>query len=1410
MPDSIIPGPTLFEISWEVAHRVGGIHTVVSTKARTLAARYQGEHRDDYVVIGPWLLEQHDPDAVLDPEPAYADFEESCRKLGLPVRVGRWRVPGRPLTILVEFSSLYDRKDEILADLWTEHQVDSLFGGWSYVEPVLFGHAAGMVIEHWWREVVNGRRRIAVVQAHEWMTGAALMYLSRRVPEIGTVFTTHATVIGRAAAERGLLGENALGGKTPAEAAADLGVRARHSIEAASARLADVFTTVSRIAAAEAAVFHERIPDPVLPNGLDPDVLAARIEGASQETAAGRLRDVASRFLGEDMSDAAVVCMSGRYEFRNKGIDVTLEAAAALNREPGRTIVLFLLVPAGNSGLRRRVSERLAAAEPEGGGPIGISLHHLHDSDGDPILGRCTELGLDNAPGSRVRIVFWSDYLQPGDGILGLRYEAVLQGADATCFPSYYEAWGYTPQESLALGVPTITTDLAGFGRWAQEEGLAGGDCTVVLARRDRDDADVALELAATLERLTDAGVDRKTLNDCCRTVTAATNWSKLISAYDDAHARAAAAAQARARSLPGPPPSHRVPVRSAGQNGRPHVFALDVETRIPPAIAGLEEIASNWWWTSDAAATALFEEVCPATWERVRRAPIRLLRETQPARLEELASDTEFVARVDETVSRLRAYRSQALDERNVSAHRPVAYVCAEFGLHESFPIYSGGLGVLAGDHLRAASDLGVPLVAVGLLYRAGYMRQRLRGGIQQETEPERVDPADLPLTAAVDADGRPVEVTLQLPGSEVVLRAWRTDVGRVPLYLLDADVPSNRQDDRTLTRSLYDGDQSMRIRQEIVLGLGSVRLLRALGIEPSVYHVNEGHGAFTALERVHWLLRNTGLSFETAHETVRATTVFTTHTPVPAGHDEFPEDLVRRYFGHADRWSGVPWERFMALGEAVDKPGQFNMTGLAVRFAARVNGVSERHAEVSRPLLQRFAPQLMASEVPVHSVTNGVHLGLWTRPATRDALGASRFDTLADAFRGATDSSDAALWQMRETLRSDLRTHLIAHLHKSFAEQGDSPALLGRIEEQLKPDALYIGFARRFATYKRAGLVFSEPDRLLDLLDDPDRPVRLVIAGKAHPRDTEAQELLARIGTLARDPRFVGRVIVLENYDMGVARWLVAGVDLWLNTPRRPLEASGTSGMKAAANGVLNLSVGDGWWLEGADGANGWTIGGDHGRDATPANDALHDAHDATSLLGLLRHEVIPAFFERDQHGRPPAWLALVRRCLVSLPPAFDAARMVAEYREWAYEPLASAHADLARDRYNGARDAFHDLERVRRTLPAARITSASIGDAHSVTVGDRLEVEVEIELGELTDGDVVVEALVGRRADDGGLAEVEAVRLTPDGVSAAGHARYVGALTPREAGALGYAVRIRPDRAGGPAFDDPVVWA
>ena len=583
------------------------------------------------------------------------------------------------------------------------------------------------------------------------------------------------------------------------------------------------------------------------------------------------------------------------------------------------------------------------------------------------------------------------------------------------------------------------------------------------------------------------------------------------------------------------------------------------------------------------------------------------------------------------------------------------VAYFSAEFGVDERLPIYSGGLGVLAGDHLKSSSELGVPLVGVGLLYRRGYFAQALdEDGRQVERYPE-LDPARLPLTPETDERGERLLVEVELAGEPVAARIWRTDVGAVPLYLLDTDVEENSPAGRAVTDVLYGGDRERRIRQELVLGVGGVRALEALGLRPTVFHMNEGHAAFLALERIRALVAD-GRPFADALEAVRASTVFTTHTPVPAGNEVFEPELVRTYVEPAVLACGVSWPEFLALGRT-NGEGPFGLTPLALRTSARANGVSELHGDVARRMWAGLWPDRSVEDVPIGHVTNGVHAGTWLAPDLDRLLRGRGVRPEAppaeQAWEGALELDDAELWCVRLERKAAL-----------------AELVRGRGLE-LDADALTIGFARRFATYKRAGLLFSDPERLAALLGDRERPLQVVVAGKAHPADEGGKDLIQAILGFARDARAAGRVVFLEGYDMALARVVVQGVDVWLNTPRRPLEASGTSGMKAGLNGVLNLSVLDGWWCEGYAPELGWALGG--GSDGLPEPE--QDERDRAELLGLLEREVVPAYYERDESGLPPRWLEMARRSIARVGARFSSHRMVLEYLERYYRPAHEA---------------------------------------------------------------------------------------------------------------------------------------
>jgi starch phosphorylase len=671
-----------------------------------------------------------------------------------------------------------------------------------------------------------------------------------------------------------------------------------------------------------------------------------------------------------------------------------------------------------------------------------------------------------------------------------------------------------------------------------------------------------------------------------------------------------------------------------------------------------LGEVACNFAFSWHPEARALWERIDADLYQRVDRNPVEFLAQLPGDVLERAARDDGLRRDVERVRASILAERDAPVRVQ-VDDELRVAYFSLEFGLDDSLRVYSGGLGILAGDHLKSASELGLPLVAVGLLYRHGYFRQGLAAdGWQLERYPD-ADPHRLPLTLMHDGDGNQLLVRVQLAEESVAARVWRADVGRVPLYLLDADIDENPAEARLITSALYGGDREMRIRQEVLLGVGGVRALALLGHSPTVFHMNEGHAAFLSLERLRTQVAE-GTPLDEALALVRASTVFTTHTPVPAGNEVFDTGLVERYLGQVVADSGLRWDDFLAWGRTSEHDSAFGLTPLALRTASRANGVAALHGDVSRRMWAPLFPGTAVEDVPIGHVTNGVHARTWVSAelqALLDAHGVRLAEAPADqGWERIHGVADADLWRVHG-LRKRALGELVAARASRFVD----------------PDALTIGFARRFATYKRAGLLFSEPERLARLLADPERPLQILVSGKAHPADDQGKELIRRVVSAARELRVDGRVVFVEDYDMEIARHLVSGVDVWLNTPRRPLEASGTSGMKAGMNGVLNCSVLDGWWPEGYATTLGWAIG----EGFESADEAEQDAHDRESLFHLLEAEIVPAYYDLAANGLPLRWLAMMKASIAGVGQQFNTHRMVCDYAEGYYVP---AHREAA----------------------------------------------------------------------------------------------------------------------------------
>ena len=702
-----------------------------------------------------------------------------------------------------------------------------------------------------------------------------------------------------------------------------------------------------------------------------------------------------------------------------------------------------------------------------------------------------------------------------------------------------------------------------------------------------------------------------------------------------------------------------------------------------PERIHRLDELAIDLWWSWQPDARAVFRRLDYTLWRSTAHNPVRMLWAIPRQKLEAAAQDPDFLRRYDRAIVALDAAR---LGRDTWWAarfphleHRSIAYFSAEFALHQSLPIYSGGLGVLAGDHCKEAGDLGVPLIGVGLMYPQGYFHQHLSAEGWQEESYEPTNWADAPIEPAVTRDGKPCITAVPLGDRTVLVAVWRVRLGRVKLYLLDTDLEENAPWDRELSARLYGGDRETRIQQEIILGIGGVRALKALGSDPAVFHLNEGHAAFVVLQRIRDAIEQ-GSSFEQALEEIRATTVFTTHTPVAAGHDAFPFHLVEKHLAGCWGTLGANRDRFLALGSYDSGGGPlFNMTALALRSAERVNAVSRLHAEVTRSMWTPIWPGAAEHERPVEALTNGVHLGTWLSADLFDLfteyLGSTWTDRHDDPelWNGILAIPDAELWSVRQALRRYLFAFMRERMRQRWTVEHVSTPRVVAGGTLLAPDALTIGFARRFTGYKRAELIFHDAERLARILNAIERPVQIIFAGKSHPADDIGKHNLQRVYKRALDPLFGGRVAFVDDYDLHVAHFLVQGCDVWLNNPRKPMEASGTSGMKAALNGVPHLSIGDGWWAEGFDGTNGWTIDG-----GVSGDDAAVDAADAAALYRLLEEDVVPAYYERDAAGVPHRWMAIVKQAIRTVAPRFSARRMVKEYVQRMYAPSIERKAE------------------------------------------------------------------------------------------------------------------------------------
>ena len=1379
----------VFEVSWEICNKVGGINTVIATKSLILTQHL----KDKLILIGPDIWRDTDQNPAFKEDPnLFKAWKRAALRQGLRVRIGRWDIIGEPIAILVDFSAHIAQKDTIFKEFWESYRLDSLSGDHDYIESAMFGYVAGMTIDSFWRYHLSVHDKV-VAHFHEWMTGAGILYLNSKLPQVSTLFTTHATVVGRSIAGNGMPLYDRLHHYNGDQVAHDLGVVAKHSMEKCAAQTSDCFTTVSDITASECIQLLSRKIDVVTPNGFeDGFVPKGDAFDETRKIAHDKLIEVGEAILGHKLSkDVLLVANSGRYEFRNKGIDVFIEALGQLNSSPelNKEILAFIMVPANNYGPRRDLQEKLNTKSDVQLHENYLS-HNLHDSDYDQILSAIRATNLPNKEGNKVKIIFVPSYLNGNDGIFNIKYYDLLIGFDLTVFPSYYEPWGYTPLESLAFHIPTVTTNLAGIGMWVNSEDLKGQDGISVFERHVGIDQVLIDKIKArVIEFASYNTAQTKKARKDALSVSKIALWENLVKFYFKAYEVALSKIELRKDRI-SEIKSTQVVLEREIKSSKPSWRNIVVEAQLPEMFQGLEELSHNLWWCWNYDAIELFEAIDPKLWAANQRNPILLLKVVPVERFNELGEDESFVKKYNDVLAKFHKYMAEKSNPKLTK----VAYFSMEFGLSDTVRIFSGGLGILAGDYLKEASDYNYPMVGVGFLYRFGYFTQQLSPRGEQMATYDPQDQSSLPITLMKDSNGEMIVVQVAFPGRVVYARVWRVNVGRIPLYLLDTDFEMNNHDDRRISHQLYGGDHEHRLKQEMFLGIGGTRALDKMGIEMDMYHCNEGHAALLGVERIRKYIVEKNLTFDESLEIVRASTLFTTHTPVPAGHDVFAKELIMIYMGHYPERLKTTWERFIGLGRMNpnDDNEKFSMSVLAANVSQEMNGVSWLHGEVTKDMFVNMYEGYTTEESQIGFVTNGVHLPTWTAKPWRELYEKEfgkaflKDQSNKEHWKPIYNVPDKTIWDIRQGLRKKLINHIKTRLNSNLVSRQIDPKKVVKVTNMLNDNILTIGFARRFATYKRAYLLFKDLDRLAKLVNDPNRPVQFLFAGKAHPADGAGQDMIKHIVEISNMPQFLGKIVFVQNYDIELAKHLVQGVDIWLNTPTRPLEASGTSGMKAVMNGVLNFSVLDGWWVEGYKEGAGWQLP----MEQTYENNDFQDELDAETLYTTIENDIAPLYYNKGEDGIPSGWVQYIKKNIAEIAPEFTTKRMLDDYISRFYNKLGARSKELKKNDFQLAQSISSWKKRVARGWDSIAVIDLILPDNHNhVLSGQVYSGEIILDLKEIADISVGIEMVITQNGSPIDTIELEMYKM--EGTKA----NYKIEFTPPRPGSFSYSFRIFP---------------
>lgn len=1382
----------LFETSWEVCNKVGGIHTVVSTKAKTLVEKFN----NNYILIGPDICKDNGANQEFEQdEYMFKSWREYSKSKGLKFRVGRWKTASEPIVILVDFTQYFSQKDTIFSDFWKDYGLDSLTGAWDYIEPCLFGYAAARVIESYYEFYLEPKDRI-VAQFHEWMTGSGILYLKKKVPQIATAFTTHATVLGRCLAGNNMAFYDSLKYFEADAVAKQFNLRAKYSLEKLSALHADVFTTVSEITDRECRQFFGKSADVITPNGFENSIVPKadeydRLSFLSRRKILSVMRALTSTEIEED---AFLVINSGRYEFHNKGIDLFIRAMGELNkRNISRQIVAVIAVPAHHVDAYQSLLESMNNEHFESPTPNRYLTHHLCDPEHDPILRAIEECGLNNSADEKVKIVFIPSYLDGRDGVVNIPYFDFLTAFDLSVFPSYYEPWGYTPMESLAFGVPTITTSLAGFGRWIEQFSPDHGKAISVIERDDNNTEESIAKIVETIQSHLELDAEaRKALKEQAAKLSDSVTWEKLTDNYHKAYEHALSRSESRREQYSSKQAVSNRYTAMPSWGDNPQWKKILIKPHLPQRLSKLQALSQNLWWTWNNDAYELFKSIDEERFLHFQRSPIHLLESLTQKEMETLSNDETFLRKLDAVSAKFDSYMEKAKEKQDGM----VAYFSMEFGIHDTLKIFSGGLGMLAGDYLKQASDSNKNMIGIGLLYRNGYFTQQITKEGEQISAQFPQKFSHLPIQAERDENGQWRKVGISLPGRMIYAKIWRCDVGRVPLYLLDTDIESNQEQDRTITSQLYGGNWEDRLKQEILLGIGGIRLIEQMGLPVVLYHNNEGHSAFSSLERMKNYIQKQGYSFAQAKELVRSSTLFTTHTPVPAGHDTFSEELMRAYLGHFADYLNISWEEFMSLGRGTnDTQSKFSMSVLALTFSLQANGVSRIHARVSREMFASLYKGYLPSELHIDHVTNGVHHKTWTSDLWQkfyvETFGAEYLEDESNPeyWQRIYTADTEKIWNIHLQEKRSLIEMVKRRLKDEFTSRAEAPKLYFDTVNKISTEKLTVGFARRFATYKRANLLFTNLERLEQIVK---QGVQFFFAGKAHPQDKAGADLIKRIIEVSKMPQFVGSIIFLENYDMYLAKHLVRGVDLWLNTPTRPMEASGTSGEKAVMNGVVNFSVMDGWWAEGYRPNAGWALP----EQASYQSDDYQNALDAEMIYNTFEEQIIPCYNHTDARGVHTLWTEQIQNTIAQIAPHYTMKRQLDEYYSKFYEGMFARTELLSKDNAYLARQYASWKHRIKRLWNTMELVELKVPDADkgAINIDEEFNARITLLLGEIKPEEIGIEMVIANKENNriNDYTTVVPMQLVSYGNQ---RAEYEIRLKAAIAGVQNYAFRIYP---------------